>query len=309
MERQLIECVPNFSEGRDAGKVNAIEEAIRSVSGVSVLRSERDPDHNRSVITFAGVPEAAGEAALRGIAKAVELIDLTAHGGVHPRIGAADVVPFVPLEGASLEDCARLARRVGERVWRTLGVPVYFYEAAARDPSRAALEEVRRGGFENHTLAPDLGGPSLHPTAGACVIGARKLLIAFNVNLDTPDVTIAQSIARKIRASSGGLRFLKAIGLFLASRNTAQVSMNLTDFEQTPLHVVFDAVLGEAHAHGVGITGSEIVGLVPKKALEMAAAHYLRCRNFDSALVLENALENRDRKGAAGAERDTEPRS
>ena len=288
----MIECVPNFSEGRDAAKVKAIEEAIRSVPGVFVLRSERDPDHNRSVITFAGTPDAIGEAALRGIGKAAELIDLTVHGGVHPRIGAADVVPFVPLDGASLEDCVRIAHEVGERVWRTLGVPVYFYEAAARDPRRAALEEVRRGGFENHTLAPDLGGPALHPTAGACVIGARKLLIAFNVNLDTSDVAIAQSIARKIRASSGGLPFLKAIGVLLPSRNTAQVSMNLTDFEQTPLYEVFDAVLREAQAHGVGIRGSEIVGLIPRKALEDAAAHYLRCQSFHGGLILENAIKN-----------------
>ena len=286
----MIECVPNFSEGRDATKVAAIEQAIRSVPGVMVLRSERDPDHNRSVITFAGSPEPVGEAALRAIGKAVELIDLTAHGGVHPRIGAADVVPIVPLQGATVEDCVRIAHQVGEKVWRTLGVPVYFYEAAARDPRRAPLEEVRRGGFENHSLNPDLGGPSLHPTAGACIIGVRKLLIAFNVNLDTSDVTIARSIARKIRASSGGLRFLKAIGLYLASRNTAQVSMNLTDFEQTPLHEVFDAVVREAQAHGVGIRDSEIIGLIPRKALEQAGAHFLRCQNFHSGLVLENAI-------------------
>lgn len=290
MARRIIECVPNFSEGRDASKVRAIEAAIASVPGVSVLRSELDPDHNRSVITFAGIPGAVQQAALRGIGKAVELIDLSEHKGVHPRMGAADVVPFVPLEGASMDDCVRVARQVGEEVWHRLGVPVYFYEAAALAPERARLENVRRGGFEKPWLTPDLGGPSLHPTAGACIVGARKLLIAFNVNLTTSDVAIAQSIARKIRASSGGLRFLKAIGVYLASRNLAQVSMNLTDFEHTPLHEVFDAVVAEARAHGVGIAGSEIIGLVPKKAIEMAAAHYLRFENFHTGLVLENKL-------------------
>jgi len=290
VERELIECVPNFSEGRNPEKVQEIETAIRSVPGVFLLRAERDPDHNRSVITFAGAREAVAEAAFRGIEKAVQLIDLTRHGGVHPRIGGADVVPFVPLEGATIEDCARIAHSLGERVWNSLGVPVYFYEAAARDPSRAALENIRRGGFENHTLAPDLGGPALHPTAGACVIGARKLLIAFNLHLDTSDVAIAQSIARKIRGSSGGLRSLKAIGVYLASRNIAQVSMNLTDFEQTPLHEVFNAAVAAARAHGVTVTGSQIVGLVPKKALELAAAHYLQVENFQSGLILENAI-------------------
>lgn len=290
MERELIECVPNFSEGRDPAKVQAIEAAIRSVPDVLVLRSERDPDHNRSVITFAGNAEVVAEAAFRGIEKAVAIIDLRRHGGVHPRIGATDVAPFVPLQVATLEDCVCIARAVGKRVWSSLGVPVYFYEAAALDPSHTALENVRRGGFENPELAPDLGGTALHSSAGACVIGARKLLIAFNVNLDTPEVAIAQSIARKIRASSGGLPFLKAIGVFLASRNTAQVSMNLTDFERTPLREVFDAVVSEARAQGVGIKASELVGLVPQKALEGAPAEYLQIENFHTGLILENAI-------------------
>src|SRR5712692_1059124 len=271
MAGQLIECVPNFSEGRDAGKVRAIADAIASSPGALVLRTEMDPDHNRSVITFTGPPEAVEEAALRGIAKAVESIDLRQHVGVHPRIGAADVVPFVPLQGVTLEDCARIAHRVGQEVWKRLGVPVYFYEAAASEEARVNLENIRRGG-----LAPDLGGPALHPSAGACVIGARKLLIAFNVNLNTQDLEIARSIARKVRASSGGLPFVKAIGLPLASRNLVQVSMNLTDFERTPLHEAFDLVCREAEAHGVSLAGSEIVGLIPQKALEQTAAHYLK---------------------------------
>jgi glutamate formiminotransferase len=288
----LIECVANFSEGRDASTVRAIEDAITySAGGVLVLRSERDADHNRSVITFAGPPDAVSEAALRGIAMAVERIDLRQHRGVHPRMGAADVVPFVPLEGATLEDCIAIARRTGEEVWKRLGVPVYFYEAAAVHPDRRLLENCRRGGFENPKIAPDLGGPALHPSAGACIIGARKILIAFNINLRTDDVAVAREIARKIRTSSGGMPFVKALGLPLAGRGLAQVSMNLTDFEQTPLHEVFDAVEREAAARGVAIAGSEIIGLVPKKALEDAAAHYLKCENFESGLVLENRLE------------------
>ncbi|MBV9769091.1 MAG: glutamate formimidoyltransferase [Bryobacterales bacterium] len=301
----MIECVANFSEGRDASTVRAIKDAIASSKGVLVLRSEMDADHNRSVVTFAGPPDAVAEGALRGIAVAVERIDLRTHRGVHPRMGAADVVPFVPLEGATLQDCVVIARQTGEEVWRRLGVPVYFYEAAAMTPERRMLEVSRRGGFERPHHAPDLGGPALHPSAGACIIGARKLLIAFNINLDTDDVSVAREIALKIRTSSGGMPFLKALGLPLAARGLAQVSMNLTDFEQTPLHVVFDAVRREAAARGVGIVGSEIIGLVPKKALEDAAAHYLQCENFDTGLVLENRLA-RARSAVDEAERALE---
>jgi glutamate formiminotransferase len=286
----LVECVANFSEGRDRATVRAIEDAIASSAGVLVLRSEMDTDHNRSVVTFAAPPDAVSEAALCGIAVAVERIDLRKHAGVHPRMGAADVVPFVPLEGATLADCVAIARRTGEEVWKRFKVPVYFYEAAAVSPDRRQLENCRRGGFENPNVAPDLGGPALHPSAGACIIGARKLLIAFNINLATDDVAVAREIARKIRASSGGMPFVKALGLPLAGRGLAQVSMNLTDFEQMPLHKVFDAVQREAAARGVAIAGSEIIGLVPKKALEDAAAHYLKCENFESGLVLENRL-------------------
>jgi len=286
----LIECVANFSEGRDRAAVAAIESAIRSVEDVRVLRSEMDTDHNRSVITFAGPPDAVAQGALRGIEIAVQRIDLRKHAGVHPRMGAADVVPFVPLEGATLADCVAIARRTGEEVWKRFNVPVYYYEAAALSPDRRLLENCRRGGFENPRIAPDVGGPQLHPSAGACIIGARKLLIAFNVNLKTDDVQVARDIARKIRASSGGMPFVKALGLPLANRGLVQVSMNLTDFEVTPLHQVFDAVRREAAARGVEIAGSEIIGLIPEKALEDAAAHYLQCENFASGLVLENRL-------------------
>ncbi len=268
MARPLIECVPNFSEGRDAETVHAIQQAIGSVSGVKLLRSEMDPDHNRSVITFAGAPDAVAQGAFCGIAAAVERIDLRRHSGMHPRIGAADVVPFVPLEDATLEDCAAIAHRTGQLVWTKLGVPVYFYEAAAASPERTPLENVRRGGFEHPALMPDLGGPALHPSAGACAIGARKLLVAFNVNLNSTELSIAKAIARKIRASSGGLPFVKAMGVPLLSRSLVQVSMSLTDFEQTPLRKVYEAVSREAAAHGVSIAGTQIVGLIPRKAAQ-----------------------------------------
>jgi glutamate formiminotransferase/formiminotetrahydrofolate cyclodeaminase len=296
--RRLIECVPNFSEGRDAAKVAALAEAALSAGGVVLLDQEMDADHNRSVLTLAGPPEAVLEGAIRAVGKARELIDLNQHTGVHPRIGAADVVPFVPVEGVTLEDCARLAERAGEEIWKRFQVPVYFYEAAARRPERVNLENLRRGGFEglreeavkNPERAPDVGGPGLHPTAGATVVGAREFLIAYNINLGTPDVEIAKRIARTIRFSSGGFRYVKAMGVPLSSRNLAQVSMNLTDFEQTPLHRVFEAVRREAERYGVAVVGSEIVGLIPKKALEMAAEFFLQCENFRADLVLENRL-------------------
>lgn len=298
MARRLIECVPNFSEGRDAGKVDALAEAVRSVPGVVLLDRELDADHNRSVLTFAGSPESVVEAALRAVGKAVELIDLTRHSGVHPRIGAADVVPFVPIEGITMEECVRIAERTGEQIWRRYQVPVYLYEAAAKRPERVNLENIRRGQFEglreevavNPDRAPDIGEPRLHPTAGAVVVGARKYLIAYNINLGTPDVAIAKRIARAIRYSSGGFRYVKAMGVPLTSRNLAQVSMNLTDFEQTPLHRVFEVVRTEAERSGVAVVGSEIVGLIPKKALEMAAEYYLLAENFRPDSVLENRL-------------------
>ncbi len=298
MGKRLIECVPNFSEGRDREKVAALVEAARSVAGVIMLDQELDADHNRSVLTFAGAPEAVAEAAIRVVGKAVELIDLTRHSGVHPRIGAADVVPFVPIEGVNIEECVRIAERVGQEIWRRFQVPVYFYEAAARRPDRVNLENIRRGQFEglreevatNAERAPDVGEARLHPTAGATAVGARKFLIAYNINLGTGDLEIAKRIAKAVRFSSGGFRYVKAMGVPLSSRNLAQVSMNLTDFEQTPVHRVFEMVRSEAERYGVPIVGSEIVGLIPKKALEMAAEFYLRAENFRPDLVLENRL-------------------
>ncbi|MGB7761915.1 MAG: glutamate formimidoyltransferase, partial [Bryobacteraceae bacterium] len=298
MPRQLVECVPNFSEGRDAAKMEAIVAAIAAVPEVTLLDREADADHNRSVLTFVGPPAAVAEAALRGVQKAVELIDLTQHQGAHPRIGAADVVPFIPIEGVTLEECVRLAERVGGEIWSRLKVPVYLYEAAARRPDRVNLENIRRGQFEallkemgtEAGRAPDIGDPVCHPTAGAIVLGARKFLIAYNVNLGTADVNIAKRIAKTIRFSSGGFRFVKSMGVMLASRNLAQVSINLTDFEQTPLHLVFETVRREAERYGVPVVGSEIVGLIPRKAIEMAAEYFLRAENFRPELVLENRI-------------------
>jgi glutamate formiminotransferase len=295
---RLIECVPNFSEGRDAAKVDAIVAAMSGVPGVYVLDREMDADHNRCVVTLAGEPDAVAEAALLGAGKAMELIDMTKHTGAHPRVGATDVLPFIPIEGVTIEDCVALARRVGDEIWKRYRIPVFFYEAAATRPDRVNLENVRRGQFEglreemkkNHDRQPDVGEPKLHPTAGVTVVGARKFLIAYNVNLNTSDVGIANKIAKAIRFSSGGLRYVKSMGVELKARNLAQVSINLTDFEQTPMHRVYEMVKREAERYGAAPVGSEIVGLIPKKAIEMAAEFFLQLENFSPAQVFENKL-------------------
>jgi len=293
----IVECVPNFSEGRDKSKVDAIVAAMR-LDGVYLLDREMDADHNRCVITLAGEREAVQEAAIRGVGKAAEMIDLNQHQGAHPRLGAADVVPFIPIEGVSLEDCVAIARHTGEQIWKRFQIPVYLYEAAAASPERQNLENIRRGQFEgirdeisiNPARKPDFGESRLHPTAGACVVGARKFLVAYNIFLNTPDVDIAKKIAKAVRFSTGGLRFVKAAGFLV--REQAQVSMNLTDFEQTPMHRVFEMVRSEAERYGVKPTSSEIVGLVPKKALEQAAEWFLQVENFNSSLILENRLSS-----------------
>ncbi len=236
--KRLIECVPNFSEGRDKAKVDALINAMASVSGVYVLDHEMDADHNRCVITLAGEPEAVGEAAILGTGKAVELIDMNTQTGAHPRVGATDVVPFIPVDGVSIEDCVALAKRVGAEIWKRYRVPIFFYEAAATRPDRVNLENVRRGQYEglkeemkkNHDRQPDIGEPKMHPTAGVTVVGARKFLIAYNVNLNTADISVANKIARAIRFSNGGLRYVKSMGVELKARNLAQVSINLTDY-------------------------------------------------------------------------------
>jgi glutamate formiminotransferase/formiminotetrahydrofolate cyclodeaminase len=295
MPSTLVECVPNFSEGRDAAKVDSIVEAMK-IPGVYLLDREMDVDHNRCVITLVGEREAIQEAAIRGVGRAAELIDLNGHQGAHPRMGASDVVPFIPIDGVTIEDCVAMARHVGAEIFKRFGIPVYLYEAAATRPERQNLENIRRGQFEgirddiatNDARLPDFGEPRVHPTAGATVVGARKPLIAYNVFLSTPEVEIAKKIAKAVRNSSGGLRFVKGAGFLV--RGLAQVSMNLTDFEQTPIHRVFEFVKREAARYGVIPVSSEIVGLIPKLALEQAAEWFLQVENFDSSLILENRL-------------------
>ncbi|MFZ3368601.1 MAG: glutamate formimidoyltransferase, partial [Candidatus Sulfotelmatobacter sp.] len=287
--------MPNFSEGRDKGKVDAIVAAMK-LEGVYLLDREMDADHNRCVITLVGQREAIQEAAIRGVGKAAELIDLNVHKGAHPRMGATDVVPFIPIDGVTIGDCVAMARHVGEEIWKRFQIPVYLYEAAATTPERQNLENIRRGQFEgiraeiatNVARRPDFGEARVHPTAGATVVGARKFLIAYNVFLNTPDVEIAKKIAKTVRFSNGGMRFVKGAGFLV--RGLAQVSMNLTDFEQTPVHRVFEMVKREAARYGVAPVSSEIVGLIPKKALEQAAEWFLQVENFDSSLILENRL-------------------
>jgi glutamate formiminotransferase len=298
--KQIVECVPNFSEGRDVSKIDAISAAIQSVTGALVLDRSSDVDHNRTVITMAGPPDAILEAALGAVGKAAELIDLRKHSGVHPRIGATDVLPFVPVKGVTLADCARLAHKAGREIWERYRIPVYFYEAAAKRPERANLVSVRKGQFEglgeeilcNPDRAPDVGDARLHPSAGATAVGARKFLIAYNINLNTADVAVAKRIARAIRFSSGGLPFVKAMGVVLRSRKLAQVSMNLTDFEQTSIRHAFEAVQSEAAREGVSIAGSEIVGLIPRRAIEAASGIDLLLENFSVTQVFENRLES-----------------
>src|SRR5262249_52455157 len=257
---------------------------------------EGDYDHNRSVVTLVGEREAIQEAAIRGVGKAAELIDLNSHEGAHPRMGATDVVPFIPIEGVTIEDCVAIARHVGEQIWQRYQIPVYLYEAAATRPERQNLENIRRGQFEGirdeiatkPERMPDFGEAKVHPTAGATVVGARKFLVAYNVFLNTPDVDVAKKVAKAVRFSSGGLRYVKGAGFSV--RGLAQVSMNLTDFEQTPIARVFEYVKREAARYGVAPLSSEIVGLIPKKALEQAAEWFLQVENFDSSLILENRL-------------------
>jgi len=295
---KLIECVPNFSEGRDAAVVDAIVDAMLGVGGVHLLDREMDADHHRSVVTLAGEPEAVAEAAVRGVGVAAARIDLRIHKGAHPRVGAADVVPFIPLQGVTLEECVRLAEWAGEEIWRRFQVPVYLYEAAARRADRRGLEVIRRGQFEallaeaesNPDRRPDIGEARLHPSAGATVVGARKFLIAYNINLDTADVEVARKIGKTIRTSSGGLPAVKAMGVMISNPDRAQVSMNLTDFETTSLATIWHTVTEEAAKYGAKPVESELIGLIPRQAVEGAAAEFLRLTVFDSDRVVENRL-------------------
>jgi glutamate formiminotransferase / 5-formyltetrahydrofolate cyclo-ligase len=297
MDGPIVECVPNFSEGADVRRVQAIISAMRN-DGVHLLDWSMDADHNRSVVTIAGEPAAVLEAAVRGAGKAVEVIDLTRQQGVHPRIGAADVIPFVPVRGIKLDQCVMLARQAGLEIWRRFGVPVYFYESAAARPDRVNLEDVRRGQFEGLRDAverepsrrPDLGGPGLHPTAGACAVGARKFLVAYNIYFDSSDVAMVRAIAKEIRAASGGLKGVKAMGVLVHGR--AQLTMNITDYEATPISHVYKRVAALAARHKATISEGEIIGLVPEAACERESEWMRQLAGFDpETKVLERRLK------------------
>jgi len=297
---KIIECIPNFSEGRDEDKLNQIIVEIEN-AGVELLDREMDSSHNRAVVTFVGEPEAVLEAAFRGAKKASELIDLTKHKGEHPRMGATDVIPFVPISNATTRECVELAKRLGKRIADELQIPVYLYEAAATRPDRQNLANIRRGEFEglreeiktNPDRKPDFGEPKIHPTAGATVVGARFPLIAFNLNLNTSNVEIAQNIAKAIRFMSGGFRYCKALGFELKNEGIAQVSINMTEYTKTPLYRVFEMARREAERYGVKIRESEIVGLVPEQALIDTARYYLQLDRFNENQILEYRLRGK----------------
>jgi len=295
--RTVIECVPNISEGRDPERVREIADAVRAAPGVRLLDVSSDPSHNRSVLTFVGDAAAvkAGVAAL--FDAVVPRIDLTRHEGEHPRMGAVDVVPLIPIRGATVEECVVLSREVAAEIASRHGIPVYLYEDSAASEARRNLAEIRKGEFEgfaekmkNPKWVPDFGPARPHPTAGVVAVGARSALIAYNINLGTNDLKVADSIARAIRHIGGGFRYVKAMGVALAERGQVQVSINMINYTKTPLHRVFECVKSEAERYGVSIVGSEIVGLAPADALFMAADHYLRLENFSSDQVLETRL-------------------
>jgi glutamate formiminotransferase len=295
---EIVECVPNFSEGRRKEVVDAIAQSVASVPGVRVLDQQMDADHNRSVITFVGDRKSVAEAAFRGAQKAVELIDMNRHRGEHPRVGALDVLPFVPIAGVTMDDCVDLARSFGKRIADELQVPVYLYEAAATRPDRRALPDVRRGEYEglkteietNPDRMPDFGRPRLHPTAGACIVGARPVLIAWNVNLRTTDLGVGKRIAKAIRESDGGLPAVRAKGFELADRGLVQVSMNMVDYGKTSLVQAYEAIRSLAAGEGVEIAESEIIGLVPLDALVDGATQYFKLARFHREQILETRL-------------------
>lgn len=304
IHNRLVECVPNFSEGRKSETIDSIASAIESVEGVVVLNRHIDVDHNRSVITFVGAPNAIVNAAVNAVATAQRFIDLRTHAGVHPRIGATDVLPFVPVSGVTMDECVALAHEAGQRIWRELSIPVYFYERAALRPDRIRLEHVRGQGFEwlsrevaiNPDRAPDVGDRALHESAGATVVGARPFLIAFNVNLRTNDLSIARSIARQVRERDGGLPFVKALGFELQSRGIVQVSMNLVDYDKTGIALAFAAVRDIAARRDIEVLSAEIVGLIPRAALDRNASYFPYLENFRETLVIETLLEQAGQK-------------
>lgn len=294
---KLVECVPNFSEGRRVEVIEAIANEVKKVEGVKLLDVQSDASHNRTVVTFVGEPAAVKQAAFASCAKAAELIDMEQHHGEHPRIGATDVIPFIPVREVSLEECVELANDLGKEIAEKLDIPVYLYEAAAKKTERKNLPDVRKGQYEGLKTAileparkPDYGPARMHPKAGATVIGARQFLIAYNINLSTSDVKIAKKIANTIREAKGGFKYCRAMGIMLEERNVSQVTINMINYEGTPLHRVFETVKNEAARYGVNIIGSEIVGLVPLQALIDTADYYLRLEGFNRTQVMEENL-------------------
>jgi glutamate formiminotransferase len=296
----LVECVPNFSEGRKVETIRSIAEAIAAVKTACVLDTHIDPDHNRSVITFVAEPEHVVEAAVNAVRRASELIDMRVHQGEHPRLGATDVLPFVPIRGVTMDDCVRLAHEAGAAIANELSIPVYFYERAARQSGRVNLEDVRRGALEllreeitsKPERMPDEGLARVHDSAGAIAVGARPILIAFNVILRSDDVAVARQIARAIRARNGGLPFVKALGFGLRTRGLVQVSMNVVNYKVTGMAAVYDAIAREADRLGVEIESAEIVGLVPRDALDRSAAYFSKLENFSEAKILEHQIDH-----------------
>ena len=285
---KLLECVPNYSEGRDLDKVEKIVSCFRGRQGVKLLDYSSDADHNRTVVTVIGEPQPLVAAVVESVGKALELIDMTKHRGQHPRMGAVDVIPFTPVKDVSMEECVELSKKVGQRIWEELKMPVTLYEESATAPHRRNLAAIRKGQFEgmpeklqDPKWYPDYGNHEIHPTAGIVAVGARFPLVAFNINLSTSDVEIANKIAKTIRESSGGMRWVKSIGVMLEERNTAQVSINMTNYTKTPIYRVYETVRFEAARYGVQIIGSELIGIVPMDALVETAEYYLKLENFD----------------------------
>jgi glutamate formiminotransferase len=293
---KVIECVPNISEGRDTGKIKTIAGVIER-PGAKLLDLSSDPNHNRTVITFAGEPQAVAEAAFDVARAAITSIDLTCHHGEHPRMGAVDVIPFIPVGGVTMAECSEVAEQVGKRIGQELNVPVYLYAESARVPQRRKLPTIREGEFEGFALKikdpawqPDFGPTERHPTAGCVAVGARNFLVAFNIDLDTSDVTIAKRIAKSMRESSGGLMNVQAKGLFLEDKQRAQVSMNILNFATTPLYRVFELVKMEAARYGVGIVNSELIGLAPAQAFMDVASYYLRLPGLSRNALVETRI-------------------
>ena len=294
---KLIECVPNFSEGRDLDKIEKIVNPFRGKDGVKLLDYKRDEDHNRLVVTVVGEPQSVKNAMLEAMGTAIELIDMTKHRGQHPRMGAIDVVPFIPIKNVSMTEAVELAREVAKEASDRFGLPIFMYEKAATDPQRENLANIRKGEFEGMAekiklpeWKPDYGPAAIHPTAGATVVGARMPLVAFNVNLNTNSMDIANKIARNVRFLNGGLRYCKAIGIELKDRGIVQISMNMTDYTKTALYRAFELVRIEAARYGVSIVGSEVIGLLPMEALIDTAVYYLGIEDFSMEQILENRL-------------------